>query len=138
MALKFETTLNFLLFKSNFFRTRYICRGVVSYGRVLVNGLVIRNPYLSANIGDIIDIDKSNDKIEEFYLALSLVKDLFDDNSMIVNHPPYLEVSYKLLSIVVWRPPFRNEILSNFNPLSARRPSGFNFKSKHKRNIVIR
>jgi small subunit ribosomal protein S4 len=87
-----EGRLDVILYRSNFFTSIFAARQYISHNKVLINGLVVNKPSYIVSLHDVITLRN----IETLYISL---KERLKSRSILVNHPSYLEVNYKIGAI---------------------------------------
>ena len=87
-----EGRLDVILYRSNFFTSIFAARQYISHNKVLINGLVVNKPSYIVSLHDVITLRN----IEILYISL---KERLKSRSILVNHPSYLEVNYKIGAI---------------------------------------
>ena len=90
-------------YRANFFTSIYEARQYINHNKVFVNGLIVNKPSTKIFLNDIIVL--KNPII--FYDNL---KNRLNENSLLVNYPSYLEVNYKLGSVILTKIPENNEV----------------------------
>jgi len=98
-----ESRLDIVLYRSNFFSSIYTAKQFINHKKVFVNGLVVNKPGYKLSINDIITVSNYN----TFYKDLKV---RLQNNSVLVNYPKYLEVNYKIGSIIFTRLPETSEV----------------------------
>ncbi len=98
-----ESRLDVILYRANFFTSIYEARQYINHNKVFVNGLIVNKPSTKIFLNDIIVL--KNPII--FYDNL---KNRLNENSLLVNYPSYLEVNYKLGSVILTKIPENNEV----------------------------
>ena len=104
-----ESRLDILLYRTNLFKSIFFVKQFIRHKGVLVNGLSIKEPNFQVQIGNIVTIPPKFYK--EFYT--NFVKNL-KENRILVNHPRYMEVDYKIGSFIVITPPKGGEVYYPF------------------------
>lgn len=87
-----EGRLDVILYRSNFFTSIFAARQYISHNKVLINGLLVNKPNYIVSLHDIITLCNT----EKLYF---LLKERLKLRLVLVNHPSYLEVNYKIGSI---------------------------------------
>ena len=87
-----EGCLDVILYRSNFFTSIFAARQYISHNKVLINGLVVNKPSYIVSLHDVITLRN----IEALYISLT---ERLKSRSILVNHPSYLEVNYKIGAI---------------------------------------
>ena len=98
-----ESRLDVILYRANFFSSIYAARQFINHKKVYINGQIVNKPGYNVFVNDIITLSNYAD------LYLKLQSRLKDD-LILVNYPKYLEVNYKLGSIIFSRLPEHTEV----------------------------
>jgi ribosomal protein S4 len=100
-----EGRLQNILFRSNFFDSMYFLKRFIEVGNVYINNRQITNCSHVVTLNQIISINKKYFKYIYFYIKYRLKK-----RKLLLNFPPYMEVDYKLFTVMLIRPPSFNEL----------------------------
>jgi ribosomal protein S4 len=84
-------------------------RQAIIHLKILVNGFIMNKPNYLLKVGDVITLNKTVINRLNFYKNLKR-KTIRYKRLLLVNYPIYLEVNYKLLSIIFIKNPQVNEI----------------------------
>lgn len=98
-----ECRLDVILYRANFFKSIFEARQYINHKKIYVNGLLVTKPGFLVFINDIITVSH----FKEFYTKLNstlLARNLF------INYPAYMEVNYKLGSIILVKMPETDEV----------------------------
>lgn len=98
-----ESRLDVILYRSNFFSSIFAARQYINHKKVFVNGSLVTKPGTQIMINDIVTITRTTFYYKELKNRLSARK-------ILVNFPRYLEVNYKLGSIILTKKPKHNEV----------------------------
>lgn len=98
-----ESRLDVILYRANFFSSVIAAKQYINHGKVYVNGVLVKKPSFKVSVNDIITLKN----FESFYIDL---KDRLKNKSLLVNYPKYLEVNYKLASIILIKLPALEEV----------------------------
>ena len=104
-----EGRLEVVLYRANFFVSILAARQAITHLKVSVNGFVVNKPNYLLKLGDIITLNKTSSERLAMY---NLLKSKFAKKSrtVFVNYPKYIEVNYKLLSIIFIKNPVSTEV----------------------------
>ena len=98
-----ESRLDVILYRANLFKSIFAARQYINHKKVYVNGSVVTKPGYLVFINDIITVSNS----KKFYSDLKL--NLTTDD-LLSNVPSYLEVNYKLGSVILVKMPLTTEV----------------------------
>lgn len=98
-----ESRLDVILYRANFFISIQEARQYISHNKVFVNGFIVNKPGFKIFLNDIIVL-----KNPIFFY--NKMKQKINDNALLVNYPSYLEVNYKLGSVILIKLPENNEV----------------------------
>lgn len=98
-----ESRLDVILYRSNFFSSIFSARQYINHNKVLVNGQVVNKPSYKVFVGDVVTVSD----IAHFY---NILKNNLELNKVFISYPNYLEVNYKIGSIMLVRIPNADEI----------------------------
>ena len=104
-----ESRLEVILYRANFFISILAARQAIIHGKILINGFIINKPNILLNINDIITLNMSTFDRRNFYYDLK-IKLKKTKRCILVNYPKYLEVNYKLGSIIFIKLPIISEV----------------------------
>lgn len=102
-----ESRLDVILYRSNFVDSIFVARQIINHKKVLINGRVVNKPGYRLSLNDMIIV---TDPI----LSYNKIKSKLRKNSIICNYPSYLEVNYKLASIILIQLPEKEEVPFSF------------------------
>jgi small subunit ribosomal protein S4 len=106
-----EARLEVLLYRANFFTTILEAKQAVIHKHILVNGRVLNKSHYLVNIEDIITIKLTKiNRIEKYVSLLARLK----LKQILINYPAYLEVNYKIFSLMLIKNPETSEVLFPF------------------------
>lgn len=88
-----ESRLDVVLYRSNMFTSIFAARQYISHKKVYVNGLIVTKPGFVLKIDDVVTV--SNPK-----LLYRQLKERLEQNLVLGNYPSYLEVNYKIGTII--------------------------------------
>jgi small subunit ribosomal protein S4 len=98
-----ESRLDTILYRSNFFHSIFAARQAINHKRIYINGKIVTKPSFMLFINDIITISQ----ISDFYKHL---KQKLQNSKILTNYPSYLEINYKLGTIVLLKMPTNKEV----------------------------
>jgi small subunit ribosomal protein S4 len=98
-----ESRLDVVLYRANFFSSIFAARQYINHKKVFVNGVIVNKPGFKIFINDIVVLSNSS----QFYQNL---KKRLEDKELLINYPSYLEVNYKLSSIILIKMPINKEV----------------------------
>lgn len=98
-----EGRLDVVLYRANFFTSIFAARQYINHKKVYINGKLVDKPGYLLFLEDIVTISNP----AHFYLDL---KSRLERKEVLVNAPNYLEVNYKLGSVVLTKLPLNNEV----------------------------
>jgi len=98
-----ETRLDIILYRANLFHSIYAARQFISHKKICVNGNIINRCGYKVSIGDFISV------LEPHKFYTNIKKNLFLDR-LLVNYPAYLEVNFKLGTVIFTKLPSYTEI----------------------------
>jgi len=98
-----ESRLDVVLYRANFFHSIMSARQYINHKKVLVNGKTVDKPGYQLFINDIVTL-------EDPVLIYKDLQSRLVQNKVLVNHPNYLEVNYKLGSVILTRIPTNEEV----------------------------
>lgn len=98
-----ESRLDVILYRANFFISIYEARQYINHNKVYVNGLIVNKPNFKIFLNDII-------VLKDPLMFYNRIKQRVEEDSLLVNYPSYLEVNYKLGSVMLIRIPENNEV----------------------------
>ena len=101
-----EARLEMILYRSNFFISILEARQAIIHKHVLVNGKIINKAHYLVNIGDIIMLKNYKQNLIKY----KILANKLTAKQILINYPSYLEVNYKLFSIILIKNPVSNEI----------------------------
>lgn len=104
-----ESRLEVILYRANFFISILAARQAIIHGKILINGFIINKPNIFLNVNDIITLNMSTFDRRNFYYDLK-IKLKKTKRCILVNYPKYLEVNYKLGSIIFIKLPIISEV----------------------------
>jgi len=98
-----ESRLDVVLYRANFFSSIMAARQQINHKKVFVNGKVVNKPGYRLFINDIVTLENPI----PIYIKLQqrLLK-----NKLLINHPNYLEVNYKIGSAILTKIPTNEEV----------------------------
>jgi len=95
--------LDVILYRANFFKSIFEARQYINHKKIYVNGLLITKPGFLIFINDIITVSHFKNFYENLNSTLA-TRNLF------INYPAYMEVNYKLGSIILVKIPEAAEV----------------------------
>ncbi len=98
-----ECRLDVILYRANFFKSIFEARQYINHKKIYVNGLLITKPGFLIFINDIITVSHFKNFYENLNSTLA-TRNLF------INYPAYMEVNYKLGSIILVKIPEAAEV----------------------------
>lgn len=98
-----ESRLDVILYRANFFNSIYAAKQFINHKKVYVNGKIVNKPGLRVSVNDIITV-------KEPLKVYNSLKDRLLKNQVLVNHPVYLEVNYKLGSVIMTQIPTADNV----------------------------
>lgn len=98
-----ESRLDVILYRANFFKTIFAARQYINHKKIYINGSLVTKPGFKVFINDVITVSNS----KEFYSNLN---DILKNNELFINYPSYLEVNYKISSVVLIKMPLTVEV----------------------------
>lgn len=98
-----ETRLDVILYRANFFKSIYAARQFISHKKICVNGIITNRCGYKVSLGDFISVVEPH----KFY---SNIKKNLKMNNLLVNYPAYLEVNFKLGTVIFTKLPLYTEI----------------------------
>lgn len=101
-----EARLEVILYRANFFISILEARQAIIHKHVLVNGYVINKPHYIIKIGHIITLNTFVNNILKYKLLAKILL----QKQILINYPPYLEVNYRLFSIMLIKNPETFEV----------------------------
>jgi ribosomal protein S4 len=114
--LALEGRLETFLLRLNFFPSIYFIKRFILSGNVFVDNKVINYPSHFLGFNQIVSINKKYFKLVYRYLKFSL-----KTHKVLLNHPPFVEIDYKLLVAM---------LIKNPDLLSLTMPASFNLYTK--------
>ncbi len=98
-----ESRLDVILYRANFFKSIFAARQYISHKKVFVNGRVTTKPSYKVFINDIVTVKNPIN----FYVD---IKKRLQNREILVNYPSYLEVNYKVGSVILIKMPENKEV----------------------------
>lgn len=98
-----ESRLDVILYRANFFSSVVAAKQYINHGKVYVNGILITRPGYNVSVNDIITVKNFKD-------LYSFLKKKLKQKKILVNYPKYLEVNYKVGSIIFTKLPVEEEV----------------------------
>lgn len=98
-----ESRVDVILYRANFFSSIFTAKQYISHGNVYVNGALVTKPGFKISINDIITVKDYKD----FY---SKIKARLRGRKILVNYPKYLEVNYRMGSVILTKLPVDKEV----------------------------
>jgi len=98
-----ESRLDVVLYRSNLFNSIYTARQFISHKKIYVNGNIITRCSYQLSINDIITVRQPQ-------LFYNSIKNSLMNDTLLVNYPAYLEVNFKLGTIIFTKIPLYSEI----------------------------
>jgi small subunit ribosomal protein S4 len=98
-----ESRLDVILYRSNFFDSIFSARQYISHRKVCVNGSTVDRPGYKLTLDDIVTLKNAELLYGEF-------KERLLRDAVLFNYPKYLEVNYKLASIILISLPLNEEV----------------------------
>jgi small subunit ribosomal protein S4 len=98
-----ESRLDVVLYRSNLFPSIYSARQYINHKKVFVNGSIVNKPGYRLKVEDIVSV--SNPK-----LLYKQLEDRLKNDLVLSNYPAYLEVNYKLGTVIFCQFPTNEQI----------------------------
>lgn len=98
-----ESRLDVILYRATFFKSIFAARQHINHKKVYVNGLLVTKPGFLVFINDIITVSDSKKIYTDLKLNLTT-------GDLLTNCPSYLEVNYKLSSVILVKMPLTTEV----------------------------
>jgi len=105
-----EGRLEVVLYRANFFVSILAARQAITHFKVLVNGFIVNKPNYLLNVGDIVTLNKIGKDRFYFYKKYLRWRTFRKYKNILLNYPKYLEVNYKLLSVMFIKIPQIQEV----------------------------
>jgi len=98
-----EGRLDVILYRANFFKSIFEARQYINHKKIYVNGLLVTKPGFLIFINDIITVSH----FKKYYENLNSI---LAARNLFINYPAYMEVNYKLGSIILVKMPETAEV----------------------------
>ena len=110
-----ESRLDVILYRANFFSSIMAARQYINHKKVFVNGILANKPSQRLFLNDIINISDP-------LLVYNQLQQRLINKKLLINYPVYLEVNYRLGSIILTKMPLNDEVpypfFINFNSIA--------------------
>ena len=100
-----ETRLDTILYRTNLFSSIYEIRQQINHKKILINGKLSQNHSTCVQVGDVISIQP-----ELYFSKYKSLLNKLQNDAILTNYPPYLEINYKIGCILLIRQPRPEEI----------------------------
>ena len=98
-----ESRLDVILYRANFFSSIMAARQYINHKKVFVNGILANKPSQRLFLNDIINISDP-------LLVYNQLQQRLINKKLLINYPVYLEVNYRLGSIILTKMPLNDEV----------------------------
>lgn len=98
-----ESRLDVILYRSNLYSSIFASRQAINHKKVYVNGVLATRPGAQLFLNDLVTLVD----YKKLYLSM---KDRLREKNILVNYPSYLEVNYKIGTIMLAKIPANHEV----------------------------
>lgn len=98
-----ESRLDVILYRANFFSSIMAARQYINHKKVYINGILADKPSQRLFVNDIISISDP-------LLVYQQIQQRLEKKKFLINYPQYLEVNYRLGSVMLTKIPVNDEV----------------------------